>query len=58
MKEKKLNFAKKNNTINNTTSEENYKGKTISIPMKYIIITSYSYITLPILIFFVTWLKW
>lgn len=58
MKEKKLNFAKKNNTINNTTSEENYKGKTISIPMKYIIIASYSYITLPILIFFVTWLKW
>ena len=35
-----------------------FKGKTISIPAKYIIIVAYFLMIIPIIIFFVGWLKW
>ena len=42
----------------NFINSEIHKKKTISISIKHIIITSYCYILLPILIFLVTYLKW
>lgn len=34
------------------------RGKTLSIPAKHVILTAYSLLIIPILIFFIGWLKW
>lgn len=39
-------------------TEYQFKGKTVSIPMKYIITAAYLYMVVPIVIFFLTWLRW
>lgn len=39
-------------------TEYQFKGKTVSIPMKYIITAAYLYMVVPIVIFFMTWLRW
>lgn len=39
-------------------SEYQFKGKTISIPVKYIITVAYLYMAIPIVLFFLTWLRW
>lgn len=39
-------------------NEYQFAGKTISIPVKYIITAAYLYMVVPIAIFFVTWLRW
>lgn len=39
-------------------TEYQFKGKTVSIPVKYIITAAYLYMVVPIIIFFMTWLRW
>lgn len=39
-------------------TEYQFKGKPVSIPMKYIITAAYLYMVVPIVIFFMTWLRW
>lgn len=49
-------------SISNTTIDISgdylFKGKTIAIPHKYIFMTAYLYMIIPIAIFFLTWLKY
>ena len=39
-------------------TEYQFKGKMVSIPVKYIITAAYLYMVVPIIIFFMTWLRW
>lgn len=39
-------------------TEYQFKGQTISIPVKYIMAAAYLYMVVPIVIFFLTWLRW
>lgn len=39
-------------------TEYHFKGQTVSIPVKYIVTVAYLYMVIPIVIFFLTWLRW